>query len=779
MFRRTLATTLVFTTTWISIWTVSPTWADGSSEKLLTYEQTMERFDEFMLLIEELRSHLDRSQFDLEALLEKLDYDPSRISDFVKESVAFEQYPGVLRGAKGTLHSKAGNSMDQSLLLATLLKDAGFEARIARVRLTPTQAAQLLNEIRPRHGSPEIGDLVAIRETFAKLSQLSGVPLEETEAQLSGLNQQLAVEEDPAFQSVTRHQGQLKEVLKDQGLTAPDSGEMTKIRLEARDYFYVEFKDPSTARWTEIHPAFSDEPTFSGTLKPEEYLVGQVPESLLHRVRFSVKNLRKFGDKEIEDTVIADWERPAANLIGSPIEFMNVPNTLLASADYESLDEAFAATSFFLPFVNWSVPTTAQPFDPSGQPIDQFAAQNMAAGLIQTVGGKFGSAAGLLAGEGTETTLLSLLSQTIEYTLISPTGEEESHARTIDLAPQTSLPLGYSGDQDANKIELAKRLFHRWVFMVSVGQIPEALIFDRVLEKLIRNREVLRAVVESRLDSSIDPTEVASQQELDKDWIGLLFLYNSFDRILSAFEDASVYRPRPSLVVYEETTAFNEGGEIVIDIVANSRRALAREDGRLAVRRDINMSVGIWESLQEGIFLDGGRQVAWTAPSHIEESLRQGVELVSVGSETDIQKLEGVGETTQEAMRQDLDRGYLLVAPTRAIESQPELYGWWRVSPDTGETLGRGLEGKGSTATEWLQFLGVAVVVAFSICLYIQGGYNTGGHMTGGERMKVCLGWAIPVGGFTMAFFAWLAGLATGVAGMVGALAAILYKIVF
>src|SRR5690606_19333666 len=98
----------------------------------------------YMSLIQELRGYIDRSQFDLEALLDTLYYDEEEIIAFVRDNIYFEQYPGLLRGAQVTLSSRAGNALDQSLLLAQLLKDAGLDARIARGRLSVDEAEALL-----------------------------------------------------------------------------------------------------------------------------------------------------------------------------------------------------------------------------------------------------------------------------------------------------------------------------------------------------------------------------------------------------------------------------------------------------------------------------------------------------------------------------------------------------------------------------------------------------------------------------------------------------------
>ena len=145
MIKRILAFWLVLTVTWTTTWIAAPTYAQQSPSNQASYEEAMQRLDGFMELIEELRSHIDRSQFDLNDLLEKLDYQADNIINFVEEEIYFEQYPGLLRGAKGTLMSRSGNALDQSVLLATLLRDAGFEARIVEGRLDPEDAHELLH----------------------------------------------------------------------------------------------------------------------------------------------------------------------------------------------------------------------------------------------------------------------------------------------------------------------------------------------------------------------------------------------------------------------------------------------------------------------------------------------------------------------------------------------------------------------------------------------------------------------------------------------------------
>ena len=77
------------------------------------------------------------------ALAQDLNFDTDRIFRFVADDVRYEPYAGILRGARGTLAARAGNSLDKSLLLAALLDASLVRYRFARGPLDPTTAARI------------------------------------------------------------------------------------------------------------------------------------------------------------------------------------------------------------------------------------------------------------------------------------------------------------------------------------------------------------------------------------------------------------------------------------------------------------------------------------------------------------------------------------------------------------------------------------------------------------------------------------------------------------
>ena len=77
------------------------------------------------------------------ALAEQLDRDPVRIYEHVRNTIAFEPYYGVRKGADQTLAESAGSDADQAALLVALLRESGIHARFVQgvAEMPATQVA--------------------------------------------------------------------------------------------------------------------------------------------------------------------------------------------------------------------------------------------------------------------------------------------------------------------------------------------------------------------------------------------------------------------------------------------------------------------------------------------------------------------------------------------------------------------------------------------------------------------------------------------------------------
>ena len=74
----------------------------------------------------------------------ELGKDPARIFAFVRDEIGFESYTGSLRGARGTLWSKAGNALDQASLMIALLRASGVPAQYVKGTLSDELAKKLI-----------------------------------------------------------------------------------------------------------------------------------------------------------------------------------------------------------------------------------------------------------------------------------------------------------------------------------------------------------------------------------------------------------------------------------------------------------------------------------------------------------------------------------------------------------------------------------------------------------------------------------------------------------
>ena len=75
--------------------------------------------------------------------------DPNPIFAFVRDKIGYESYKGSLRGARGTLWSKAGNALDQASLLIALLRVSGIEAQYVQGTLSDELSKDLILSMFP------------------------------------------------------------------------------------------------------------------------------------------------------------------------------------------------------------------------------------------------------------------------------------------------------------------------------------------------------------------------------------------------------------------------------------------------------------------------------------------------------------------------------------------------------------------------------------------------------------------------------------------------------
>ncbi|PXF61816.1 MAG: hypothetical protein C4B59_02930 [Candidatus Methanogaster sp.] len=161
-----------------------------------------------------------------------LSNNPEEIFEFARDEVKYESYNGSLRGARGTLWSMAGNSMDQSSLLVALLRANGIPARYVNGTLSDERAKELIAS--------------------------------------------MFVFPDNVIGSVP------------EGAETADPLNDTALMAEARNHTWVEYYSDSEDQWTSLDPSFEGADMGESFTTADEQFV-EIPDSLRHKVTFKLK----------------------------------------------------------------------------------------------------------------------------------------------------------------------------------------------------------------------------------------------------------------------------------------------------------------------------------------------------------------------------------------------------------------------------------------------------------------------------------------------------------
>jgi hypothetical protein len=255
-----------------------------------------------------------------------LDYDIERIFRFVADGIRYEPYPGILRGARGTLGARAGNSVDQALLLAALLDESAVPYRFAHGQLDDATTAALIDSITTDAADARrIGEEALARgldellgsgtDTGTADGPLAVLREEEARASAAAAEARVEVAESRLDETVTMIETALDEV----GIGLPADG-VSLPPAEVVDHTWLQV--PFGAGWLDLDPTLAAaEPgtvmtTADGTLD-------RLPDDLRHRVGFEVLVERVQGGRLVTDTVL-EYAAFADEIAGVPIAFSHL-----------------------------------------------------------------------------------------------------------------------------------------------------------------------------------------------------------------------------------------------------------------------------------------------------------------------------------------------------------------------------------------------------------------------------------------------------------------------
>lgn len=606
-----------------------------------------------------------------EQLADDLDYDFAAAIEVATQHVRYEPYTGVLRGADGVVATGAGNAWDQAVFLAALINTMGGDAQIVQGALSDSDAQRLLEQaFKPRDRTPQPGleqvlDVITRYDPrLADLVRQRGEAVA-TDAPAAGM--------DATSQAIG---DRLQAVLEQAGHALDPSQPVdTLVSDIARDYVWVRYKEGAAPNWIDVHPAFGDQP--APTPQPQGYLSGEVPEEQQHRVALRLFVERQAGDgaDSIERVpVMSRYVRPVAQLYKHQLSLGMIP-----------LDpEPGASSAFLLPVLDDQLAPGAQAVSALGLTVDASALGTGAADLFATVSSGFGRAMDAIntavddeSGEG-----LRLTGIWLQIEVISPGGETSVVDRRLaDLRETTP-------DQFPEAAATGM------ILDTDIGPENSSTVNRRILgqeQNLIRALPTFYGVARQELTLE-EARRLPEYRAVDQSFWGDYDLLST-GLLPEPALDSVTFRKGPLLAARRTANDPEQGPVTTSDILFNPSTVLQRNSNGDLVQSNTGALVqGVRETLFESWMM--GVEEGWgqRLPQSV---LAKPAQLDAHASRA------GWHLAAREMAADDLRNGYLLALPDN---SEPH---WWRIHPQSGETLGMGLHG-GQEVAEYLIMAGGA-----------------------------------------------------------------------
>jgi hypothetical protein len=263
--------------------------------------------------------------------------DPARIFRFVSDEIRYEPYAGLLRGATGTLLARAGNSVDQAVLLASLLRQSGLPVRFVSGALDEAAAQALMQStvtdvetVRALLDRAMISD-EDLRAGIVWVGPGNAVPAAELAAlpTLAEIGSGLAADRT-AYAGIGA--GQLQRALDtvmaalgESGILLPDQV-TTMPALERSGHTWVQLDDGSG--WRDLDPSVGAGVPAATSGEP----VAELPDDLRHRIGFTVVAETLLGGILTQESIL-EFSTFADDLAYTSVLFTHLPARYLGDID--------------------------------------------------------------------------------------------------------------------------------------------------------------------------------------------------------------------------------------------------------------------------------------------------------------------------------------------------------------------------------------------------------------------------------------------------------------
>lgn len=635
--------------------------------------------------VKKLKQHIDNSVFQDQEILIELDFDAKQLISFVQEKIAFQPYQGLLRGVQGTLNSRAGNALDQSVLLAKMLNDAGLNARIATGELSDEETLQLLSTM----ANAEIPEQIGIGDGFEQaLKAVTTQPHEPIEWSKTV--------------TYARYQASLKElsqILKNNNMVLNKKDLTQQLVQQNKTYFWVQYRSNPTDQWHDAHPAFNQTVSNPAIIQPDliAHFDGSVPEEYHHRLKIEAFIEQRVGTNFKQHRLMKPWIKPVANLQDRLITYSNAPSAVNLQDDYD-LEKILDKSTFFIPTFN-GIQVGGKVFDTKGRMVDSDAMNNPAGALFQSLSDKSLSAMDKLndmsSEQDAEKATMQLTRQWLVFTFIQPDGTEYVQERSIYQAPSNS---------EIDETSIKMQLMTEYALLVNSGEVPNAYLAKVYLDLVESGLPLLKASAKKVFNPE---QKVGFPKEITRNEFELLSQYYWMQQNPDINKKTIQFRSQANLLGFKRGYINPETAFLAVDIIANKQQFIQKQGRQFFNDPQSAFVQGVWETACEwipsqiigvsGHSVDTLKVAQLSKEQDIDFKIYQPIESDQAQLSRDFQN----NTPLLNRITADINQGYAVAIPAQRPKGL-SMTGWWRINPDTGETLGMIGNGGGSEITEYL-----------------------------------------------------------------------------
>lgn len=682
-------------------------------------EKLVKQLEKLFDALEQAEREIPRDTFDPRAIVQKVGTDPEKLFEWVRDNTYWVPYRGSLRGPIGVLMDRLGNSLDRSLLLAELLSSTGHKVRLAHAELSEDQADKLLGAIRPVPNDP------LPPEDSLSLSEIDGLVKENADrygldaGQLRETLGRMVVESQRMEEEIAqRVSEQAALLLAAVGKPRNTPDPRAAHRAAIRDHWWIQWGTQNV--WCDLDPLLPDAKPGAALAEAERTIdPHEVSVDLCHLIDIRII-IEQYDDGKLKEHIVLEHTLRPSELFGVSIVFVHYPmnwpkdrNPLQNSKEaFPLFETAVLNENEWLPVLKIGQNVVFQRSFTDKGALNDEPNRQPAAKAGRRVGGIFGGALSAFRDDSTTEDRKAdsfLTAEWIEYQIHVPGAPARTVRRQIfDLLGPAVRKDGsphITKVSDEARKERGLALLDQTTILPLVCQFSPSFVANLLGKDLSANRELLIGLLS---DGGVPVAQrlvgVANRiTPLPGPEYALALV-----RGHSGVVRNCVYLDRPNVLTHrngirgltQTALARYSGLDIVNNEVAIYPRATA-DSFRIRLHQgvlDTNMELLVKPRSAEGVE---------NAANILASGSVLGLEWLTIRRPEDpVWGQVSIPNDTRTYVERDLTEGYVVLAPSRELVSGGRtIYGWWRVDPTTGQTLGMIADGSGGAGEYALNVL--------------------------------------------------------------------------